>query len=90
LGHLISPCYGPFSLGTRFETYEKFIYFILQFISGCGKLLITETADAESADMGANCTSHENMAEKNFTNLCSVITVQQPEFAKCGHSVHTA
>jgi hypothetical protein len=34
----ISPCYGPFSLGTHFETYEPFISLIFQFFSGCGKL----------------------------------------------------
>jgi hypothetical protein len=31
LGWWISPCYGPFSLGGRFETYEPLIYLIFQF-----------------------------------------------------------
>jgi hypothetical protein len=37
LGYWISPCYGPFSLGTRFETYETFLYFIFNFFSSRGK-----------------------------------------------------
>jgi hypothetical protein len=54
LGCWISPCYGPFSLGARFETYEPFISLIFQFIfSGRGKPWITETADTESVDTGA-------------------------------------
>jgi hypothetical protein len=31
LGCLISPYYGPFSLGGHFETYEPFIYLIFSF-----------------------------------------------------------
>jgi hypothetical protein len=31
------PCYGPFSLGVRLETYKPFIYLILIFFSDCGK-----------------------------------------------------
>jgi hypothetical protein len=31
LGYWISLCYGPFSLGARFETYEPFISLIFQF-----------------------------------------------------------
>jgi hypothetical protein len=31
LGCWISPCYGPISLGGRFETYEPFIYLIFKF-----------------------------------------------------------
>jgi hypothetical protein len=31
LGCWISPCYTPFSLGARFETYEPFIYLIFNF-----------------------------------------------------------
>ena len=38
-------CYGPFSLGARFETYEPFLYLIFQIFSGCGKPRMTETAD---------------------------------------------
>jgi hypothetical protein len=34
LGCWISPCYGPFSLGGRFETYEPFISLIFQLFSG--------------------------------------------------------
>jgi hypothetical protein len=30
LGCWISPCYGPFSLGGCFETYEPFIYLIFK------------------------------------------------------------
>jgi hypothetical protein len=37
LGCWISPCYGPFSLGVRFETYELFISLIFKFFSGRGK-----------------------------------------------------
>jgi hypothetical protein len=39
LGFWISPRYGPFSLGARFETYEPFI---------------SSTTDTESVDMGAH------------------------------------
>jgi hypothetical protein len=53
LGCWISPCYGPFSLGAHFETYEPFISLIFQFLfSGHGELWITETVDIESADTG--------------------------------------
>jgi hypothetical protein len=31
LGCWISPCYSPFSIGARFETYEPFIYLIFNF-----------------------------------------------------------
>jgi hypothetical protein len=34
LGCWISPCYGPFSLGARFETYEPFISLIFTFFFG--------------------------------------------------------
>jgi hypothetical protein len=34
---LISPCYGPFSLGTSFENYEPFISLIFQFFGGRSK-----------------------------------------------------
>jgi hypothetical protein len=32
LGCWISPCYGTFWLGARFETYEPFISLIFQFV----------------------------------------------------------
>jgi hypothetical protein len=41
LGCWISPCYGPFSLGERFETYEPFISLIFQIFSGRGELRVT-------------------------------------------------
>jgi len=51
LGCWVSPCYGPFSLGARFETYGPFISLIFQFFfSGRSKPRITETTDTESAD----------------------------------------
>jgi hypothetical protein len=53
LGCWISPFYGPFSLGARFETYEPFVSLIFQFFSGRGKPWITETAHTESVDTGA-------------------------------------
>jgi hypothetical protein len=37
LGCCISPCYGPFSLGGTFDTYEPFISLIFNFFSGRGK-----------------------------------------------------
>jgi hypothetical protein len=52
LGCWISPYYGPFSLGARFETYETFISLIFQSLSGSNKPRITETANTESADKG--------------------------------------
>jgi hypothetical protein len=47
LGCSISPCYGPFSLGARFENYQQFIplVFPIFFFSGRGKPRITESAD---------------------------------------------
>jgi hypothetical protein len=33
----ISPCYGLFSLGGRFKTYEPFVSLIFQFCSGRGE-----------------------------------------------------
>jgi hypothetical protein len=53
LGCWISPCYGLFSLGRHFETYETFIYLIFKFFSGHSELQITEAAYTVSADMGA-------------------------------------
>jgi hypothetical protein len=55
LGCWISPCYGLFSLGARFDTYELFISLIFKFFGGHGKLRITETKDTESADAGHIC-----------------------------------
>jgi hypothetical protein len=37
MGCWISPRYGPFSFGARFETYEPFISLIFNFFSGRGK-----------------------------------------------------
>jgi hypothetical protein len=53
LGCCISPCYGSFSLGGRFEIYEPFISLIFQYTGGSGKPRITEAADKESVDTGA-------------------------------------
>jgi hypothetical protein len=53
LGCWISPRYCPFLLVTRFETYELFISLIFQFFPGHGKPQITETADTESVNVGA-------------------------------------
>jgi hypothetical protein len=53
LGCWISPCYSPFSLGARFETYEPYISLIFNSFSGRGEPLITETTDTESVDTGA-------------------------------------
>jgi hypothetical protein len=49
----MSPYYGPFSLGERFEIYETFISLIFNFFSGRGIAQITETADTKSVDTGA-------------------------------------
>ena len=51
LGCWISPCYGPFWLGARFETYELFISLIFKLFSGRSISYITETLDTESADI---------------------------------------
>jgi hypothetical protein len=48
MGCWISPCYGPFLHGRRFETYEQFISLIFKFFLDCSKLQITETVDTES------------------------------------------
>jgi hypothetical protein len=50
---LISPSYGPFSLGARFETYEPYISLVFKFFSERSKPLITENKDTESVDTGA-------------------------------------
>jgi hypothetical protein len=51
LGCLFSS-YGPFSLGTHFETYEPFISSTFYFFAGVQQTQITETTDTESVDMG--------------------------------------
>jgi hypothetical protein len=58
LGCWISPCYGPFLLGAHFEAYEPFISLIFQFFP---RMQITQTGDAESADMGARLYSYGGM-----------------------------
>jgi hypothetical protein len=50
LGCWISPCYSPFLLGARFDTYELFIFLIF---SGPQQTTVTETVDTESAYTGA-------------------------------------
>jgi hypothetical protein len=86
LGCWISPCYGPFSLGARFETYEAFGSLIFQFFSsGRAKPRITETADTESVDIGHHCIGMESIlkfsqkktlhsqkrqGDTNVTNAC--------------------
>jgi hypothetical protein len=46
VGCWISPRYGPFSLGARFETYGPFISLIFRIrFLGRGQPRITETAD---------------------------------------------
>jgi hypothetical protein len=54
LGCWMLPCYGPFSLGARFETYEPFISVISKIFSGRAKPRITETADTKSVDTEAH------------------------------------
>ena len=44
LGCYISPCYGPFSLGAGFETYETLVCLIFQILGGLGKLQICWSA----------------------------------------------
>jgi hypothetical protein len=48
LGCWISPYYGSFLFGVRFETYELFISLIFHFFLGPWSI-----ADIESVDMGA-------------------------------------
>ena len=50
LSRWISPCYGPFSLGALFETYEPFISLIFQILF-FGQW---PTADTESVDMAVH------------------------------------
>jgi hypothetical protein len=45
----ISPCYGSFSLGVRFDSYELFISLIFNFV-----FRLQYTADTESTDMEAH------------------------------------
>jgi hypothetical protein len=44
-GQLDFTCYGPFSLGARFETYEPYISLIFKFLGGRSKPQIIETVD---------------------------------------------
>jgi hypothetical protein len=74
LGCWISPCHGPFSLGTQFETYELFISLIFQFFSGRGKLRITETTDMGAClyitfgrDSTCSCSNMQQMAQEFVT-----------------------
>jgi hypothetical protein len=77
LGCWISPCYGPFSLGGRFETYEPFFPLIFKFFSGCGKPRITGTADTVSVDTGAplyiikELYSGAGRSEADYSTMCS-------------------
>jgi hypothetical protein len=52
LGCCISPCYGPFSLGTRFETYELLFHQFSNFFQA------TVTVDIESVDTEACLYNH--------------------------------
>jgi hypothetical protein len=76
LGCWISPCYGPFSLGARFETCEPFISLIFNFFSGRGKSWITENADTESVITGGRARAHTHTHTHTHTyiyiNLCFV------------------
>jgi hypothetical protein len=54
LGCWISPFYGPFSFGGRFEIYEPFSSLISQSFLGRGKPRITETVGTELGDIGFN------------------------------------
>jgi hypothetical protein len=83
LGCWISPCYGPFSFGARFETYEPVISLIFQFFSGRGKPRVTESADTESVDTGArqyflplsvSLFLHQ-LLTKNYKRFCITISV---------------
>jgi hypothetical protein len=47
LGCWISPCYGPFSLGGLFESYQPFISLIFNFFSSRVFSRLNETADYE-------------------------------------------
>jgi hypothetical protein len=46
-GLLDSPCFGTFSLGGCFETYEPFISLVFPVFSGDGELWITKTVHNE-------------------------------------------
>jgi hypothetical protein len=66
LGCWNSPCYGPFSLGAHFETYEPLISLIFNFFSDHSKLRITEIADTESADIGFSCMPDQDIQFKHL------------------------
>jgi hypothetical protein len=74
LGYWISPRYGPFSLGARFETYEPFISLIFQFVSDRGKPRITETAGTEPVDTGARLYMELTITEKVSVSLFRCMT----------------
>jgi hypothetical protein len=54
LGCWISPCYGPFLLGTHFETCGLFISLMFKFFPGFGEPWVAETGNTEPLDMGAH------------------------------------
>jgi hypothetical protein len=66
----ISPCYGPFSLGGRLETYETCIYLSFQIFSGRGKPRITETADTESVDTWARLYFDNQIKRNDVGGAC--------------------
>jgi hypothetical protein len=64
LGCWISPFYGLFSLGARFETYEQFISLILKFFSGHGELqtLISEDGGTPVIHLKLQVTEEKTMS----------------------------
>jgi hypothetical protein len=83
-GCWISPCYSPFSLGGRFETYETFISLIFPYLWDRGEQRITEAADTESADIqGHDCIYLYTAAMKPL-NFCNIRNLKKKAvFALC-------
>jgi hypothetical protein len=75
LGYWISTCYGSFSFGGRFETYEPLIYLISHFFSGCGEPHVLSqwirghTCNVRTAAVDGNCQSFPLNSQRVFRKL---------------------
>jgi hypothetical protein len=85
LGCWISPCYGPFSLGGRFETYEPFISLISKFLGGPR---LTETADTKPADTGAQLYVCSHITTDNMQFLTHFFPFSAPHLFQMQHQLY--
>jgi hypothetical protein len=61
LGCWILPCYGQFSLGGLFETYEPFISLLFNFFSGrCERRILNQCIRGHDCTLGTALINHLN------------------------------